>query len=246
VYRVRDGIPSLLPRDPDAELERYFREVASHLEDGRLAYAPWNQRQLDLQFRLLSHAANEALRRWVPPGSVVLDVGCGHGALLESATPEYRMIGVDFVPEMLVWARRRGYAAVVHADASSLPFPDARFDAVLCTEVLNQYADADRLIAELARVCCPGGRVMISTMNKHSLLRIAFRIARKLRGRGRMPVPMVQRSFGELVAIAARKRLDPLDAQWVLAPSSARAYGRRGLILEALATNFLACFEKRA
>lgn len=44
-----------------------------------------------------------------------------------------------------------------------MPFDDASFDAVACQFVLMFVADRGRALAEMARVCAPGGRVTVST-----------------------------------------------------------------------------------
>jgi SAM-dependent methyltransferase len=51
----------------------------------------------------------------------------------------------------------------VRADlAAPLPFTDAAFDAVICTEVLEHVADATVLLEELARVLRPGGYAVVT------------------------------------------------------------------------------------
>jgi SAM-dependent methyltransferase len=53
------------------------------------------------------------------------------------------------------------YVMVV-GDTLHLPFPDATFDAVLCSEVLEHVTDPGAATAELARVLRPGGRFAVS------------------------------------------------------------------------------------
>jgi SAM-dependent methyltransferase len=48
------------------------------------------------------------------------------------------------------------------ADAEALPYPDGRFDVAFCSTVLEE-GDAQRMVAELARVIRPGGRVAVLT-----------------------------------------------------------------------------------
>jgi len=51
------------------------------------------------------------------------------------------------------------WAGVVNADALDLPFPDASFDRVIISEVLEHIWDDDRALCEIARVVRPGGRL---------------------------------------------------------------------------------------
>ena len=51
----------------------------------------------------------------------------------------------------------------VLADIERLPFPDAKVDGIVCTNVLEHVGDAQACIAEISRVMRPGGFVFIST-----------------------------------------------------------------------------------
>ena len=80
------------------------------------------------------------------PGHAVLDVGCGTGTLAVSAKRRVGLTGtvhgVDASPEMIERARRKSAKAGVEVTfeigtVEALPFPDARFDAVLSTLMLH-------------------------------------------------------------------------------------------------------------
>ena len=90
----------------------------------------------------------------------VLEIGCGPGYFsraIAGAVPEGSLVLFDLQPEMLKIARQRlsGFANIrfTQGDASSLPFPDASFNAVLLVLVLGEVPDQDRCIAEAALVC---------------------------------------------------------------------------------------------
>lgn len=89
----------------------------------------------------------------------VLELGVGTGRLLAQVRAPVR-IGVDVAGAMLVHAARRGLA-VARADAQRLPFADGAFDAVLAGGGVLRYLDADRALAEAARVLAPGGRLAV-------------------------------------------------------------------------------------
>ena len=82
-------------------------------------------------------------------------------------TDELYSVGVDFSPEMLKLAERKlskkGLSSVelLEADGCNLPFGDERFDLVTISFGLRNMADPERGVAEMARVCRPGGVLAI-------------------------------------------------------------------------------------
>jgi 2-polyprenyl-3-methyl-5-hydroxy-6-metoxy-1,4-benzoquinol methylase len=87
--------------------------------------------------------------------SSVLEVGCGEGYMQQALT-RYRFaerLAFDIDAPIVTEARR--IAPESHylvADGQSLPFPDARFDVVMATEVLEHVSDPARVVAEMRRV----------------------------------------------------------------------------------------------
>ncbi len=93
-----------------------------------------------------------------------IDVGCGAGALALALAPLVReVVGVDRVPELLELARERAPANVqfVEGDATNLPFEDASFDLAGTIRTLHHVRRPELVVAELARVARPGGRVLV-------------------------------------------------------------------------------------
>lgn len=99
-------------------------------------------------------------------GEFVLDLGCGDGQLTQRilATGAH-VLGVDASPEMIEAARERGIEAE-QANAESLPFRDATFDAVLSNAALHWIRDQDAMLAQVHRVLKPGGR-FVAEMGGH-------------------------------------------------------------------------------
>lgn len=74
----------------------------------------------------------------------------------------FRPVGLDFTPEMLVLARRKvANVEFVEGDGLALPFESNRFDAATISFGLRNMTDPEKGIAEMARVCRPGGVVAI-------------------------------------------------------------------------------------
>jgi arsenite methyltransferase len=88
----------------------------------------------------------------------VLDVGCGAGLDSLAIGPRVRrMVGLDFSAEML--ARASAHLEVVQADAERMPFRSGVFDAALANGIFNLNPRREEIMAELARVLRPGGKV---------------------------------------------------------------------------------------
>lgn len=103
------------------------------------------------------------VRRYAPRS--VLDVGCGTGEIssrIAAMYPDAKVIGVDLIEEHLELARRRYTTPNLtfrQADAFELPFPRGAFDLVVCRHVLQAVPTPERVLAELIRVCRPGGHL---------------------------------------------------------------------------------------
>jgi ubiquinone/menaquinone biosynthesis C-methylase UbiE len=118
-------------------------------------------------FYVQSSVRETMARLTVRPGSRVLEVGCGTGALLEQiagACPDCRIAGVDPVPEMLAVARNRLPAAVElrEAWAEQLPFEDASFDLVVSCNMFHYIRHPREALGEMRRVLRPGGELVIT------------------------------------------------------------------------------------
>jgi demethylmenaquinone methyltransferase / 2-methoxy-6-polyprenyl-1,4-benzoquinol methylase len=92
--------------------------------------------------------------------SVVLDLACGTGDLcIDLQRGGHRPIGADLSFGMLAAARTD--APLVHGDGLHLPFPDASIDGVTCGFALRNFVALPPMLAELARILRPGGRIAL-------------------------------------------------------------------------------------
>lgn len=102
-------------------------------------------------------------------GGVVLEVGIGTGLALDYYAPNVRITGIDLSAEMLREAANRAQrkglknlAGLYQMDAREIAFPDATFDHVAAMHIMSVVPEPGRVLDEMARVCRPGGSVMIA------------------------------------------------------------------------------------
>lgn len=108
----------------------------------------------------------ERRREWVarhaaaaPAGARVLDVGAGVGQYRQLfGHCEYRAHDFGLEP-----ATGGQYTALDYqSDITAIPVPDASFDVVLCTEVLEHVPEPIAALTEMVRILRPGGSLLIS------------------------------------------------------------------------------------
>ena len=131
--------------------------------------------------------SEERVQRWLFPrlrlreGERVLEVGCGPGNLwsenAERIPARLELVLTDLSPGMLDEARGRlagvsPMPAFRVADVQMLPFPDARFDAVVASHMLYHVPDRAKALGEIRRVLRPGGRFFATTYPWTHLLEI--------------------------------------------------------------------------
>jgi ubiquinone/menaquinone biosynthesis C-methylase UbiE len=105
------------------------------------------------------------------PADRVLDVACGPGFLtLAFAARAAEAVGVDATDALLGLARaeaaRRGLANVRFeaGDAERLPYADGAFEVVACRAAFHHFPRPERVLAEMARVATPGGRLLVADL----------------------------------------------------------------------------------
>ena len=98
----------------------------------------------------------------------VLEVGVGTGLSLPTYNRALEIVGIDLSPEMLVKARERvaeegldNVTGLHEMDAGELKFETASFDTVVAMYVMTVVPEPEKVMRELARVCRPGGEVIL-------------------------------------------------------------------------------------
>ena len=145
-------------------------------------------------------ATRMAMLKQLPPGSRMLDVGCGSGAfLLPLLDAGYQMTGLDYSETILADLREEadgmGLRAEAldlwQADARQMPLPDDSFDCVFSFATLYAIPDIERVLAEIARVLRPGGVAFLELGNTRSLNAIeATRVGNGLQCQHQTPARM--------------------------------------------------------
>lgn len=121
----------------------------------------------------------------VRPGQRLLDAGCGEGrhcfgSLARGATVVGLDLDLDSLRAPSKSLRQRGaeagrMGAMLQGDTFHLPFADASFDRIICSEVMEHVHDYRGAIRELARVARPGARIAVTiptATSEHLYLRL--------------------------------------------------------------------------
>jgi 2-polyprenyl-3-methyl-5-hydroxy-6-metoxy-1,4-benzoquinol methylase len=173
---IKATFPSpTIDQEREAELTRRIDRWLAHMtwrpdferwREGRI----WQERQQDERLRLIARYGGAL------PGRRILDLGSGMGGTsvalgLAGAAPlafEYNRAYCDII--RLRAGRYDMSLPVVNGAGEQLPFSAASFDLVIAWDVVEHVQNPALLLAELARVLRPGGRVLLTVIN-----RFAFR-----------------------------------------------------------------------
>ena len=116
------------------------------------------------------HQKFARVRLEIPPGSRLLDVGCGPGTFLGSMPVDSACLGLDIAKPQIDYAQAR-YATEARSFAlmtpGQLPVPSAAYDVVTIVELLEHITrdEAAQLLTECLRVLRPGGKIVLTTPN---------------------------------------------------------------------------------
>ncbi|GMQ88733.1 MAG: hypothetical protein BMS9Abin09_0167 [Gammaproteobacteria bacterium] len=110
-----------------------------------------------------------------PARDVLLDLGCGAGGMLVAAEGRYKqVIGVDIALRWLVICKKRleeqgVTAALVCADAESLPFRGGEITHLVAGDLVEHVYDPGHAMASFSRQLAPGGKLWLSATNRYCI-----------------------------------------------------------------------------
>jgi 2-polyprenyl-6-hydroxyphenyl methylase/3-demethylubiquinone-9 3-methyltransferase len=205
----------------------------------------WHQR-IGARFSdryLRSAAFRERLRVWtrlveahVKAGASVLDAGCGPGALSCVAARRCAQVeALDASSNMVALARQRALEAGIEnisfqngAIGDDALLAGRRFDAILCSSVLEYVENLDGALGWLAERLAPEGVLLVSMPNGRSCYRWAERAAFRVTGRPRYLAYV--RHFPSVAQFRERLRrhgLEPRETAFYAAPAWLRRFASR-------------------
>ncbi len=175
VARLEAAAPSLTF---DALVAFYETEINPHISQERRRKAMAHrlslpQRASERVLRMMDAAGVQPAEA----GPMILDLGCGSGEAVGALAglSGGRVVGLDISLEELVFARKllagQGVAAdLIAGNAEALPFADDTFSLVYSPDVIEHVTDQRAYLAAAARVLAPGGRLLLNSPNRYSLV----------------------------------------------------------------------------
>ncbi|HZF63724.1 MAG TPA: class I SAM-dependent methyltransferase [Chitinophagaceae bacterium] len=141
-----------------------YNAAADFFDDEALSF--WNK-----------YGSATVSRLQLAKGASVLDVACGSGAsalpAAEAVGGDGKVIAVDLSENLLLLGRAKASAGGINnidfvcKDMTALPYPDEKFDAVICVFGIFFVPDMVALLKEFWRMVKPGGKLAVTTWGPH-------------------------------------------------------------------------------
>lgn len=164
-------------------LKRFYERLGKEVSDLEYMYSSSHPTTRYSALQRLEKLQNILSTR-TTQRTLLLDVGCGDGVLVNHISRAAKTIGVDLASERIKRAASRmPQNSFIVADAASLPIDAERVDLAVCSEVLEHLPLPGRCISEIWRVLRLGEQLVLTTPNSLSLYPRRFRhqIDEKLR-----------------------------------------------------------------
>lgn len=143
-----------------AKFAAYTRQKLAYWTDFAGNFDRWERSRSGYQRRLA-----EIYTFLIPPGMRVLEIGCAQGDLLAALKPS-RGVGVDFCPAMLARAKQRHPSLdFQQGDAHDFALNET-FDYIVCSDLVNDLWDVQKVFENVARHCHPNTRVILNAYSR--------------------------------------------------------------------------------
>jgi SAM-dependent methyltransferase len=147
---------------------RHYNERVPTVEEEFDIWGEYHAHRHEMRYDLVA----AAVRRHLPDGGAILDIGSGSAMLADRlADVPALYVGAEFGGHQVGFAAAKDrsgsllHAVFAQADAEHLPFPDAAFDVVVMSEVIEHLLRPDVAVWEVARLLRPGGHFVMTTNN---------------------------------------------------------------------------------
>lgn len=139
----------------------------------------------DLETKALGAGAMVARAKELTGGKGdLLDIGAGRGELLRAASEAgWSAVGIEPSASFAEYAAKYSGATVRSETLEQCNFPDASFDVVILSAVLEHLYNPDEVIREIARILRPGGALYLDVPNERGLYFLVGNVYQRLRGR---------------------------------------------------------------
>ncbi|MGI9069732.1 MAG: methyltransferase domain-containing protein [Pyrinomonadaceae bacterium] len=139
----------------------------------------------DLEGKALSARAMVTRAKQLTGGKgQLLDIGAGRGELLRAASEAgWSAVGIEPSASFAEYAARYSGAKIKREPLEQCNFPDASFDVVVLSAVLEHVYNPDEIIKEIARILRPGGALFLDVPNEQGLYFRVGNLYQRLRGR---------------------------------------------------------------
>ena len=154
-------------------------ELAALKSRQQVAWSSGNYAVVGTTLQIVGEQLCEAMD--LRAGSKVLDVAAGNGMVSLAAARRWcDVTSTDYVPALLESGRARATAnglsiRFMEADAESLPFDDASFDAVVSTFGVMFAPNQAQAASEMMRVCKRGGRIGLANWTPDGFIGQVFK-----------------------------------------------------------------------
>jgi len=170
----REAGPTTAPAVGTPEWEEWVKDYYRHVETYDWVTVTDELKGPEAFFhRNRERVVRSLVRKYALPDRPILDAGCGTGLNLRHLPAG--SVGLDINPRNVeTVSRRLPQQRCVLGDVEAMPFDDATFGTVVCTEVLEHVPDPRKALTEIRRVLVPGGVLIGSVPARSWVWRLRF------------------------------------------------------------------------